>query len=67
MSANEKTAKPAFDNDRVTLICPSLNCGQTLAVKSSTRGAVVRCPYCGQLFRVPATAGGGLDKVRKPG
>lgn len=49
------------DEDRngvVTMICPNLRCGKTVAAPASARGKVVRCVFCNRPFRVPSGGGG---------
>jgi hypothetical protein len=38
----------------VTMICPNLECRQTVIAPDSARGKVVRCAHCHQTFIVPA-------------
>lgn len=38
------------------MICPNLKCGRTVVAPDTSRGKVVRCAHCQQLFMVPATA-----------
>ncbi len=51
MSTNSVKTDPI-----VTMICPNLNCGQTVIAPPSARGKVVRCAYCSSPFRVPDVA-----------
>ena len=37
----------------VTMICPNLECRQTVVAPDSARGKVVRCAHCQQTFLVP--------------
>ena len=37
----------------ITMICPNLNCRQTVVAPETARGKVVRCAHCKQLFMVP--------------
>ncbi|MFO0839321.1 MAG: hypothetical protein U1D55_12455 [Phycisphaerae bacterium] len=48
MSSNVAKTEPV-----VTMICPNLNCGQTVIAPPTARGKVVRCAYCNSPFRVP--------------
>ena len=41
----------------VTMICPNLECRQTVIAPDSARGKIVRCAHCHQTFIVPAKAG----------
>jgi predicted Zn finger-like uncharacterized protein len=36
------------------MICPNLKCGRTVIAPDGSRGKVVRCAHCQQLFMVPA-------------
>ncbi|MFQ5805807.1 MAG: hypothetical protein ACE5I3_05085 [Phycisphaerae bacterium] len=40
-------------DNRVTMICPNLNCRRTLSAPASARGKIMRCAYCNAPFRVP--------------
>jgi hypothetical protein len=38
------------------MICPNLQCGQTVVAPDDARGKVVRCAHCHTLFMVPPLA-----------
>ena len=44
----------------ITMICPNLNCRQTVVAPETARGKVVRCAHCKQLFMVPIAKDQGI-------
>lgn len=42
------------------------SCGKVLSIRDELRGKAVKCPGCGKVLRVPATAGGGRSSAAKP-
>lgn len=45
----------ATDTTKITMMCPNLDCGRTVATSTAARGKVVRCPHCNVPFRVPTS------------
>ena len=54
-------------DDNVTMICPSLSCRRTLSAPATSRGKVMRCPYCDVPFRVPEQATTKLEAAEAAG